>query len=405
MESISPEDLALELLNQCLRGNDYSPELLEALLRLALSEDPVTAARATRALFRTVAEKLADLFEPCLCDCYAALFSEAIAYALPRYRKRELLERYRRVRQPREFGQTRDPKRVFILSRVTLGADIAITSILLAAAMRRFPRAELYFAGSTKNYELFRAESRIRHLPVAYARDGALESRLAVLPALKEAFSGPDAIVIDPDSRLTQLGLLPVCAEENYYFFESRAYGGYGSGTLSALTSDWARRTFGVEDAHPFLAPHADAGREDITVSLGVGENPAKRIAGSFERDLVSVLTSTGRGVLVDRGGSEEESGRVDAAVKGFANVRTFTGSFPAFAAAIANSSFYCGYDSAGQHAAAASGVRLATIFAGAPCSRFAGRWKAEGRAESIQIPADILSPDNILNRIREMLS
>ncbi len=404
MESISPEDLALELLNQCLRGNDYSSELLETLLRLALSEDPATATRASRALFRTVVEKLADLFEPCLCDCYAALFSEAIAYALPRYRKQELLERYRRVRQPREYREARDPRRVFVLSRVTLGADIAITSVLLAAAMRRFPRSEIYFAGPEKNYELFRAGTRIRHMPAVYARDGALGGRLAILPALQDAFSGPDAIVLDPDSRLTQLGLLPVCAEENYYFFESRAYGGYGNEPLSALTREWVRRTFGVEDVYPFLAPGVQAGREDITVSLGVGENPAKRVAGPFERDLLSLFSAAGRGVLVDRGGSKEESGRVDAAVKGLANVRTFTGSFSAFAAAIANSSFYCGYDSAGQHAAAASGVRLATIFAGAPCSRFVDRWKPEGRPEPILISADSLGPRDILNRIREML-
>ena len=35
----------------------------------------------------------------------------------------------------------------------------------------------------------------------------------------------PNSIVIDPDSRLTQLGLLPICREEDYYFFESRSFG------------------------------------------------------------------------------------------------------------------------------------------------------------------------------------
>jgi ADP-heptose:LPS heptosyltransferase len=285
-----------------------------------------------------------------------------------------------------------------------LGADIAITSVLLAAALSRFPRAEIYFAGPAKNYELFRAAPRIRHMPAPYVREGSLTERFSVLPALQNALSGPDAIVLDPDSRLTQLGLLPVCAEESYYFFESRSYGGYGNESLSTLTREWVRRTFEVEGMRPFLATGIQADPEDITVSLGIGENPAKRIADPFERELISLFSTAGRRVLVDRGGSQEESGRVDAAVKGIARVRTFTGPFSAFAAAIANSSFYCGYDSAGQHAAAASGVPLATIFAGAPCSRFVDRWKPEGQAESFLIPADGLSPRDILNRIRQML-
>ena len=34
---------------------------------------------------------------------------------------------------------TSDPQQVFVLSRVTLGADVAVTSIVLDAAKRRFP--------------------------------------------------------------------------------------------------------------------------------------------------------------------------------------------------------------------------------------------------------------------------
>ncbi len=93
-----------------------------------------------------------------------------------------------------------------------------------------------------------------------------------------------DGIVIDPDSRLTQLGLISVCDEKDYFFFESRSYGGEGNDPLSALASRWAHEVFGVESALPFVAPlpSADA-PADITVSLGVGENPSKRIDGDFE--------------------------------------------------------------------------------------------------------------------------
>ena len=102
---------------------------------------------------------------------------------------------------------------MFVLSRVTLGADVAVTSVLLAAAKQRFPHAEIVFVGPRKNYELFAGDPRLRHAPVDYRR-GSLRERLAVWDELQALLAAPDALVIDPDSRLTQLGLLPVCPEE-----------------------------------------------------------------------------------------------------------------------------------------------------------------------------------------------
>src|SRR5205814_1370993 len=117
-----------------------------------------------------------------------------------------LIARYERIRRPRPV--TGDPRRVFVLSRITLGADVAVTSVLLAAAKQRFPRAEIVFVAPPKNYELFAGDSRIRHPSIHYQR-GGLRDRLAVEDDLKSLLASPDSIVIDPDSRLTQLGLLP----------------------------------------------------------------------------------------------------------------------------------------------------------------------------------------------------
>ena len=93
--------------------------------------------------------------------------------------------------------------------------------------------------------------ARIAHAPVSYRRAGSLHERLAPWQEVTRAARGPHSIVIDPDSRLTQLGLLPVCPEENYYFFESRAYGAGGDEPLPALAARWALETFGIEDAAP----------------------------------------------------------------------------------------------------------------------------------------------------------
>ena len=130
MVSISPDDLALELLNQCLRGNSHSTDLLETLLRLAQSPDPAQARKASRALFGIVVERLGDLFAPSLCDSYAALFADVISYALPDLDASTLLDRYRRVRMPRRFnGRPERVRDVYVLSRITLGADVAVARV------------------------------------------------------------------------------------------------------------------------------------------------------------------------------------------------------------------------------------------------------------------------------------
>ncbi len=114
-----------------------------------------------------------------------------------------------------------------MLSRVTLGADVAITSVMLDAAKQRFPNATHLVRRSAKRAGSSSQPIRgLRHLAIAYGRGGTIDDRLSVWPQLREAVCLPNSIVIDPDSRLTQLGLLPICPEEDYYFFESRSYGG-----------------------------------------------------------------------------------------------------------------------------------------------------------------------------------
>ncbi len=208
------------------------------LLPRALVEEP-----CNQALFGVLAEGLADLFEPRLCDVYARLFAQALEHAEPSLDAASLVARYERVRQPRPVA--REPRQVFVLSRVTLGADVAVTSVLLSAAKSRFPRSAIVFVGPEKNFELFVGDPRLRHAPVEYVR-GNLRDRLAAWKELRDLVSAKTALVIDPDSRLTQLGLLPVCAEERYHLFESRAYGGDSGRALSELAARWAADTFGV---------------------------------------------------------------------------------------------------------------------------------------------------------------
>jgi len=397
-------------LARCLAG-DPPPALPPALL-----EEP-----CAQALFSILVEGLADRFEPSLCDAYVRLLASAIAQTAGDFDAAALEARYRRVRRARPVSV--EPRRVFVLSRVTLGADVAVTSVLLDAAKRRFPGARIVFIGPQKNYELFAGDPRLEHAPVAYQR-GSLRSRLAVWSELRALCDVPDAMVLDPDSRLTQLGLLPICPDERYHLFESRAYGAplrsrdrqgavadstaescTSSLSLPELAAAWARETLGVERARPYLALAALAAPHGgITVSLGVGENPAKRLPDPFEEKLLALLAATGLPLTIDKGAGGEEAARVEEACRRAGIQATFwDGSFAGFAALIAASRLYVGYDSAGQHVAAAAGIPLMSIFAGFPVPRMFDRWRPT-TPNSHVIRVDQPDIEATLTHVREAL-
>ena len=379
------------MLAQCLAG-DPPAELPSALL-----EEP-----CAQALFGIWVEGMADRFEPALCDTYSRLFAQAVADVDPGIDIEALVGRSERVRRVRPA--VGNPRRVFVLSRVTLGADIAVTSVLMSAARQRFPGAELFLAGPRKNFELFAGDPCIRHAPVEYRR-GSLRERLSVAAELKDLFRDPGTLVIDPDSRLTQLGLLPVCEEDRYCFFESRAYGGTSESALPELAAAWAKETFGVSGAKPFLAlKSVPEPGSHIAISLGVGENPAKRLPDPFEKELLALLAGTGHHLAIDAGAGGAEARRVTEAVAhSRVQATLWDGSFAGFASIIADSRLYVGYDSAGQHVAAACGVPLISIFAGFPAPRMFARWRPTGHHATV-IRVDRPDPAETLRRVREAL-
>lgn len=387
MENISAEQIAENLLEHCLASRPWPAHLLDDLI----------ARDGDQALFRIVVEKLADLFEPGLCRVYAGLFSQVIARRIPGLHGDHLAARYERIRRLRAFD--RDPasiEDVFVLSRVTLGADIAVTSTILDAAKQKFPGARIWFAGPRKSWELFAADSRLRHLEITYGRRGSIDDRLSIWPQLRDAMCLPHSVVIDPDSRLTQLGLLPICPEEHYYLFESRAYGGASDDPLPALARRWVTEIFGVADARPYIATGLDAAEFATTVSFGVGENPSKRLPDPFEAEVLQRLP---RPILIDKGAGGEEAERVERAVAqiGGEGIVMWEGSFAGFTAHIQRSRLYVGYDSAGGHAAAACGIPLISIFAGAISERMFQRWRPAGAGKIEIVRPGKMNPTELL--------
>ncbi len=365
------ENTCREVLNLCLAGQPVS----DALLRNALAIDE------GRAFLSQIVEPLGDSFEPRLCDMYAELFTRAVKFVAPEF--------VPRMWRASSGTLPASADLVYVLSRITLGADVAVTSVVMDAVKRRHPEARIQFVGPRKNYELFEADPRIEFRDVPYARSGALRDRLAASASLWF----DDGIVIDPDSRLTQLGLMRVCDEERYCFFESRSYGSKTLARLPDLTAEW----LGYTDARPYVAPKPAAGDAvDITVSLGTGDNPAKQLDEAFELALMKMLAATGARVLVDLGASTAERARVERVLQ--PGMRVHEGAFAPFAAEIARAKLYVGYDSAGGHVASACGIPVISIARGFLNERMAARWRPLGTIVDGNGP-------NPLNAIRDALA
>jgi ADP-heptose:LPS heptosyltransferase len=306
------------------------------------------------------------------------------------------------------------------------------------------PGAKICLLGSPKTGSLFASDARIRLVPVEYRRSGTLLERLDTWLALVEVVAAETAglaadeyLVLDPDSRLTQLGMLPVTAnEESYRFFEGRSFDREGVERLGQLTGRWLDEVFGAaaEPSFPYvsLAPadqgrgrrlrHALVGRL-AAVNLGVGDNPNKRVADPFEHDLLLALLEAGYKVVLDRGAGEDELQRsreliaalegqgktalpVDASSVATADVITWEGSLSGLAGLIGVADLYVGYDSAGGHLAAALGVPAISVFAGAASARMRDRWSPWGRVTAhVIVVEDGAEPQQILRQVQEQLA
>ncbi|MEE8177021.1 MAG: hypothetical protein V3T65_03420, partial [Acidobacteriota bacterium] len=349
------------------RGRDtYLRDAIALLAEISTLEEPALAKPGHRATFLLLVENLSDSFDPQQCLLYDRAFAQMITFcrklpaakeldaALQRFSlksERDLLERKARMRvrireRSREKGPALDKdaqrkvRKVLVLSRVTLGADVAVTSVVLEKARRTFPQAERVPIGSPKLAQLFGGDSTLRIRDVRYKTSGGLLDRLLgwlpVIEAVEEEtrnLAPEQFLVIDPDSRLLQLGLLPVVRpavhdELRYFFLESRRYGEPGQGSISRITLGWLNGIFGGEDE---IFPTVNLREEDrdlglelcrklrqsgagflVAASFGVGGNQRKRLPDPFEEQLLSRLLDDGCTVLLDKGFGEEERSRAD---------------------------------------------------------------------------------------------
>jgi ADP-heptose:LPS heptosyltransferase len=279
---------------------------------------------------------------------------------------------------------------------------------------------------------LFGGDASLQVREVPYRSGGTLierlESWLEVLRAVEIETAGlqpQQLVLLDPDSRYLQLGMLPALRNEShYYFFESRRAGPECEKTLSRLTSDWLNEALGGSET---VLPRVALRRQDqefgrqirrrleaggarwlVAISFGVGGNEEKRLLQPFEEQLLARLIEEGCTVVLDHGAEEEESARAKRLAEsvrgrgrtvteieandgslGVADdsplscaMLTWQGGIGAWAGLIGASDEYIGYDSAGQHIAAALGVPTISVFSANATERFRQRWRPTGRAE-----------------------
>jgi Glycosyltransferase family 9 (heptosyltransferase) len=441
-------------------------EVVHALCEVAVSEDAERSALGQRLLFSGIAERLGDSFDPAGVAVYDLLFSGVIEFCRHRPDGREidallarfgvrsradLLERRARVSAGRHLAEKarRNVRKVFVLSRVTIGADVAVTSLVLRKLEQVFPHAERVVFGARALEALVAGAKGLRVVEAPYDRRGGLLGRVNGWVRLVEAvdrerggLAPHECAIVDPDSRLTQLGLLPVVEDEvASFFFESRSFQRPGMASLGQLTARWLDETFGGDESlYPTVwlrasdlatadavVPRLRTGdRPVVAVNLGVGDNPRKRIAGAFEKELLEGLLAAGATVILDKGIGEEQRRVGDLARALVRDGRTamefrdrelapassipvgcellvYEGGVGALSALIGKSDAYVGYDSAFQHIAAAQAVPVIDVFVDVPSPAFADRWRPYSKAAVEVVRAAPATPeDGIVGRVLE---
>jgi ADP-heptose:LPS heptosyltransferase len=444
-----------------LKDCHYEADYIDLLCEMTTFwEDPLLSGIAAQALFSIIIESLCDDFEELQTETYNRVMTQVISFCrglsegaelnqclndFGLHSSKDLLMRIQKIRtSAKQLSPQQHIKKIILLSRVTIGADVAITTIIFQRLARLFPETEIVIIGSVKLKDIYGGNSRIKIRAVDYNRKGGLLERLSSWHHVREiiqnelsSYASDQAILVDPDSRLSQLGVLPLISPDQYYFFDSRSDVSLNSRmSMAELTNFWLNQVTGSDD---FCYPNVWSQQEYIqsarnlcgrlrqngahriiAVNFGVGGNPRKTVGTEFERRLLLTLLQEPQTIiLLDRGSGDEELNHTDALMRsvkeksyavynakldaipdvditeGIVGLETRIGEI---AAVIAQSDEYIGYDSAGQHIAAAVQTPCLTIFAGSNNMRFLRRWSAFGQNSCQIVHVDTLNDPNAID-------
>jgi len=409
-----------------------------AIADAADSMDAAVRDGGLSALFGGLIEPLNDGFTPAGRALYARLFAHIawrVAGQVAALRERlaafgivdeaGLVARHAAVRRGTGVVPA-SARRIAVLSRVTIGADVLLTTVALQRLRQRYPAAELVVLGDGKLAGLVGGAPGVRVRALSYPRRGPLRDRLGGWLTLTDALAeeAPD-LVLAPDSRLDQLGVLPVIADPaRYLLWENTQPEAGPPRSLADLLDDWLvtrldlpagarvlpRLCFDAATSAARTRLAAALGpRPFVAVKLDHGGNPAKALPRPAELAVLRRLRDAGWRVLLDRGFGPEELANSDAlltalgwrvcdlddsgaelgrTIDGLAanelageDVLRFHGSIAGWAAAVACCRLAFSYDSVGHHLAAALGVPVVVAFTGFSDAAFPVAWQPRGAA------------------------
>ncbi|MBU0485970.1 MAG: hypothetical protein KKB30_15815 [Proteobacteria bacterium] len=457
-------DLASSFMAQFFADSEPELEYINILCRMAGSDNPRISTAAVSTIYKKVIEVLCDDFTPSGAELCATILIKLICFVrknksgkpiatllarLGYHDQEDLLKRYLQLcdKPPLDPAGPRKVKKIFILSRVTVGADVAITGIILQRLAACFPKALFVMIGPHHLPEIFSGMAEIKFINLECLRQGHLVDRLQYWPHLydliaeeSKELAADEVLLFDPDSRLSQLGLLPLLRVDQTFLFNSRSMRPENNrSSLTALTNIWLNR---ILAENKFVLPKVSYAKHHremawtfcqklrqngcnrlITINLGVGDNLHKRIPDPFEQKiLTALLAEKNTIILLDMGVSSEEKTRVENLINllknlsidtDFVNEKNFASqnidfahgiialqdSIGGFGAMINSSDCFFGYDSCCQHLANANQIPSVIMFTGHPNLRFIERWSPEnisGSTRIIPIEKDGFKPEMI---------
>jgi hypothetical protein len=454
--------IAYSFLDYYLKDLRYEEDYIDLLCEITTaSDDPELSDPAAKAMFGIIIENLCDDFEELNTTTYNRVMTQIITHcrSVPAGREldatlkgfgvhneKDLFSRLNEIRnESHRLPPAGSVRKVILLSRVTIGADVAITSIIIQRMSALYPDAQIVLVGGSKLEELYGGNPRLTVRPIQYSRKGGLLERLLswhdVLEIIQEETTAApeETILLDPDSRLSQLGALPLFAPERYFFFDSRSHNSLNNTmSMPELSNAWIDNISGERGGegtaeknycHPHLwLPSAttelgrafcdglrsQGAKRIFVVNLGVGGNTRKRVGRQLEeRLLLELLEEPDTLIILDKGFGEEELCYANSLVEavrecGYATSEAELGAeagpeirwgvvgvqsrIGEIAALIGSSDEFIGYDSACQHMAVALGIPCITIFAGSNNTRFIRRWSASGSGPSAIVHVDTLT-------------
>lgn len=469
-----PQECAQTFMAAFYAGQQPDMDCIDKLCSLATSPDPSVARQAVCFLYGSIVEALCDDFSSrgvAVCNrvllrivayLHAAGRTAACAAAFgigPPGWEEMLLRRYQELVKLGRQALRWQPERIIVPSRVTIGADVMITSIVIQRLRRAFPEAEIVLVGPAHMGALLLLDNRVRSRLFPYDRNCSLQERFEVSCRLAQVIReesrppGEDKVLlVDPDSRLGQLGLMPLLPVERVRYCCSRMeMEERDDASLVEICNSWLDQWLGSEERHcypkirlaeekkalarRFMGRVRNGKRRVLVINLGVGRNENKRIPAPFEEKLLlTLLRQPDLAVVLDSGYSPAGLARVQnlmqrAGQNGYgvdyfpeAELERFKPdpasrllgvrcSIGMIGSLIAEADCFCGYDSCCQHLAGAVGVPGVVVFAGYRRERFLARWRPRNPAESLAVIScrhdgemDLQQCDNLVEKVSRQL-